>query len=347
MGGSWEALLWAKTTRVGNHVDKLVLLMICEKANERFELYPSKQQLAHDCEMSSRRVGDHQKNLHDAGFITVIERVRKNGSQGRTTVVINHPDAPHMNGEPIVLDFQGHHLYPKDPDRLRTAGVQWISGGELNAVCPASKRAAKKTTEAAAQEWGDGSSSPDGGVTNRHPQGVTDRQGGGDESSSPEGDGSSPLIFPTGSSTNQPRTREDADAEADGWMDGLKDQKDKQDEPPNVRSIDDAKRLEMRRRRAQRLIEAIRTEHPEWNPSMDEAVARVVAAYAADQTDPQIRAALLVSFDGVHNVGAAITARLRNLPGAKRARRAPTKEPSAGRKRQDAADGAFLDKLRA
>lgn len=136
MGGSWEALTWAKKTRVGNHVDKLVLILMAEKVNERFELYPAKKDLAYDCEMAKSTLDAAQQRLADAGLITIVERLRHNGAQGRTTMLVNHPDAPHMNGEPIVLDFQGHKLYPKFPDRLREAGLQWISGGELNAELP-------------------------------------------------------------------------------------------------------------------------------------------------------------------------------------------------------------------
>lgn len=113
-GGSWEALTWAKKTRVGNHVDKLILILMAEKVNERFELYPAKKDLAYDCEMAKSTLDAAQQRLADAGLITIVERLRHNGAQGRTTMLVNHPDAPHMNGEPIVLDFQGRKLEMTD-----------------------------------------------------------------------------------------------------------------------------------------------------------------------------------------------------------------------------------------
>lgn len=136
MGGSFEALVWAKNSRVGSHPAKLVLLMAADKVNERFELYPSKAELAHDCEMSKRTLDRWLRYLHEAGLMTLIERVRPNGSSGRMQMLINHPDAPHMRGEPIVLDHQGRHFYPARPQELRDAGLSWISGGRLNAECP-------------------------------------------------------------------------------------------------------------------------------------------------------------------------------------------------------------------
>ena len=136
MGGSFEALVWAKNSRVGSHPAKLVLMMAADKVNEQFELYPSKSELAHDCEMSKRTLDRWLRYLHEAGLMTLIERVRPNGSSGRMQMLINHPNAPHMRGEPIVLDHQGKHFYPARPQELRDAGLSWISGGRLNAECP-------------------------------------------------------------------------------------------------------------------------------------------------------------------------------------------------------------------
>jgi|SRR5690606_31781538 len=136
MGGSFEALVWAKNSRVGSHPAKLVLMMAADKVNEQFELYPSKSELAHDCEMSKRTLDRWLRYLHEAGLMTLIERVRPNGSSGRMQMLINHPNAPHMRGEPIVLDHQGRHFYPARPQELRDAGLSWISGGRLNAECP-------------------------------------------------------------------------------------------------------------------------------------------------------------------------------------------------------------------
>jgi len=169
MGGSFEALVWAKNSRVGSHPAKLVLLMAADKVNERFELYPSKAELAHDCEMSKRTLDRWLRYLHEAGLMTLIERVRPNGSSGRMQMLINHPNAPHMRGEPIVLDHQGKHFYPARPQELRDAGLSWISGGRLNAECP--KEAGREGGAGSAPR---GVQDLQGGVQDLHPPGVQD-----------------------------------------------------------------------------------------------------------------------------------------------------------------------------
>lgn len=208
MGGSFEALVWAKNSRVGSHPAKLVLLMAADKVNERFELYPSKAELAHDCEMSKRTLDRWLRYLHEAGLMTLIERVRPNGSSGRMQMLINHPNAPHMRGEPIVLDHQGKHFYPARPQELRDAGLSWISGGRLNAECP----------KEAGREGGAGSA----------PRGVQDLQGGGAGSAPPGGAGSAPLNSNPQDLSNQTKAGPDESgpASAAGWL----DQKPKQDE---------------------------------------------------------------------------------------------------------------------
>ena len=170
MGGSFEALVWAKNSRVGSHPAKLVLLMAADKVNERFELYPSKAELAHDCEMSKRTLDRWLRYLHEAGLMTLIERVRPNGSSGRMQMLINHPDAPHMRGEPIVLDHQGRHFYPARPQELRDAGLSWISGGRLNAECP----------KEAGREGGAGSA-----PLNSNPQDLSNQTKAGPDESGP------------------------------------------------------------------------------------------------------------------------------------------------------------------
>lgn len=203
---SWKALDWARERRVGSHVRKLLLVLMCEKVNERFELYPARKQLAHECEIATSTLVEHQRALDEAGLITVIERVRTNGAQGRTTVAINHPAAPHMNGKPIVLDFEGKHLYPKYPDKLRAAGIQWISGGELGAVLPGTEPEPEEEPE---EEPGDVSPSHDGGP-GAGPQGVREPDGGGPGAGPHGGPGAGPLIFPT----DPPTTSQGGDAAA-------------------------------------------------------------------------------------------------------------------------------------
>lgn len=209
--GSFDAFKWAKDARVGDHAAKLVLIMMADKVNERFELYPSNKQLAVDCEMSKPTLNKHQQSLLTGGWITVIERVRCNGAQARSTVLLNHPDAPHMSGEPVTLDFQGRHLYPKHPETLRAYGVQWIAGGEVGAT--------HSSGETAGQQ---------GGKT-FYPPGGKHSPPGGKTSYPPGGKNLGPLISNPQNSPTQPTTSS-ANAESmavpadsshnDGWLVG-------------------------------------------------------------------------------------------------------------------------------
>lgn len=211
---SWKALAWAKDQTVGSHVGKLLLLLLCEKVNERFELYPSKRQLATEAELGRNAVRVRQDTLSADGFLTVIERVRANGAQARSTVLVNHPEAPHMNGKPVVLDFQAKHLYPKDPEALRAAGIEWVAGGTLNAT-----------------RDGNGNTAVQRGGSDEAPGGALTKPRGGSDEAPPGGSDEAPLSFPQElpTQTNQ-RVGSSSDVSAPsetGWLVG-------EDEPDNT-----------------------------------------------------------------------------------------------------------------
>lgn len=158
----------------------------------------------------------------------------------------------------------------------------------------------------------------------------------------------------------QPTTGEPDTSHSDGWLEGSSTSSeqihdtDSSGAGSNVESFDASTRTKLRRRRARSLITAIRGEYPDWHPPMPEAESRIAGAYAAGKTDPDIRAALLASFGGVRSVGAAITSRMRSLPGPGRQQqpqtsRTPRREGSQQQssQRQKAEDAAFLDQLQA
>jgi biotin operon repressor len=65
--------------RVGNPSRKLVLLKLCDNANDRGQCWPSMQYIADHCEMSQRSVITHIAALEKDGFLTVHHR----GIQGK------------------------------------------------------------------------------------------------------------------------------------------------------------------------------------------------------------------------------------------------------------------------
>lgn len=64
----------AMDVRVGNPLRKLVLLKLCDNANDEGVCWPSIQGIAHVCEISERSVRNHIAALEQDGFLRVIHR---------------------------------------------------------------------------------------------------------------------------------------------------------------------------------------------------------------------------------------------------------------------------------
>lgn len=119
------------------------------------------------CELSVKPMRRAQDELERRGLITVIRRRRANYAEATPVVLLNHPEAPHLNGKAVVLDFEGKFLYPLDPDGLRKAGVEWISANTLGRVHP------KDEPERGGSERpGGGGLSDQGGVVGETTHGV-------------------------------------------------------------------------------------------------------------------------------------------------------------------------------
>jgi biotin operon repressor len=67
----------AMEVRVGNPLRKLVLLKLCDNANDRGQCWPSMQYVADQCEISTRSVMNHIATLEKDGFLRVIQRATK------------------------------------------------------------------------------------------------------------------------------------------------------------------------------------------------------------------------------------------------------------------------------
>lgn len=75
------SLLWmvkALSTRVKNSSRKLVLIKLSDNANDEGICWPSITHIAAQCEMSTRTVQRHLRDLEKAGFIQIEERQRNN-----------------------------------------------------------------------------------------------------------------------------------------------------------------------------------------------------------------------------------------------------------------------------
>lgn len=71
----------AMEMRVGNPLRKLVLLKLCDNANDKNICWPSLQYVADHCEISTRSVMTHISALEQAGFLKVIQRSNSKGKK--------------------------------------------------------------------------------------------------------------------------------------------------------------------------------------------------------------------------------------------------------------------------
>ena len=67
----------AMTIRVGSPLTKLVLIKLCDNANDEGECFPSYKTIAFHCEMSRRTVINHVNRLEKMGIITKEFRDQK------------------------------------------------------------------------------------------------------------------------------------------------------------------------------------------------------------------------------------------------------------------------------
>ena len=84
---SFEALAWGVKQETDSTISKLLLLMICNYANEKGESYPSQEHLAKLCQCSRMSIIRHIKELQKANFITI--RKEKNGAYGYNLYQLN------------------------------------------------------------------------------------------------------------------------------------------------------------------------------------------------------------------------------------------------------------------
>ena len=71
---SFQAMAWAVKQETDSPISKLVLLMICNYANEDGECYPSQGHLADLCQCSRVSVNKHIQELRKKGFIKIIKK---------------------------------------------------------------------------------------------------------------------------------------------------------------------------------------------------------------------------------------------------------------------------------
>ena len=111
-----ERMICTKDTN--SSISKLVLLMICNYANEKGEAYPSQEHLAQLCQCSRISVTRHIKDLQQSNFISI--RKEKNGAYGFNLYVLNMGYVSESN-KPLVSerDLVGIREIHNTQDKLK------------------------------------------------------------------------------------------------------------------------------------------------------------------------------------------------------------------------------------
>jgi hypothetical protein len=95
---SWKALAWAKNQPAGSALAKVVLLLLAERADERYSCFPNLATLAEEADSNRRSVRRVIRSLEERGLITTVARTRESGVSTSNRYFINHPEAPHVEG---------------------------------------------------------------------------------------------------------------------------------------------------------------------------------------------------------------------------------------------------------
>lgn len=122
---SWQATEWVRITRVGDSKLKLLLLMLCNYANEDAESWYSQEQISFDTEIPVRTLRRKLEELQEMGFIEVTQRASDSGVKRNSLIRVLTGPAANLAG--------GEHRRPKsgvstgqnegDPSATRVAAV--------------------------------------------------------------------------------------------------------------------------------------------------------------------------------------------------------------------------------
>jgi integrase len=97
---SWNALDWATDISVGSPTMRLVLILLANKADEKFSCYPSVRTLVAESCAARSTVLEALKRLEAEGLITRVAQYHESGAQRSSRYLLNHPDAPHLQPGP-------------------------------------------------------------------------------------------------------------------------------------------------------------------------------------------------------------------------------------------------------
>ena len=120
---SWKAVDWATDADVGSPTLKLILILLANKADERFSCFPSIRTLMAESGAGRSTVLRALKTLEADGLVTRRAQFHDSGAQRSSRYFLNHPDAPHVSPRPDSTP-PGPTL-KRRPVRHETEGVSY------------------------------------------------------------------------------------------------------------------------------------------------------------------------------------------------------------------------------
>lgn len=135
---SMRLMAIAMSAKVGNPARKLVLLKLCDNANDKGECWPSLQHIADQCEISRRTAINHVQALADDGFL-VVENRFKNNEQISNFYIIDldrKSKSEKLGGENSALP----------PSENSALGSEKTALGGENIAPPPSEKSAHRTS---------------------------------------------------------------------------------------------------------------------------------------------------------------------------------------------------------
>ncbi|WP_234904549.1 helix-turn-helix domain-containing protein [Mycolicibacterium frederiksbergense] len=79
---------------------RLILILLANKADEKFSCYPSVRTLMAESCAARSTVLNALNRLEHEGLITRVAQYHESGAQRSSRYFLNHPDAPHLNPGP-------------------------------------------------------------------------------------------------------------------------------------------------------------------------------------------------------------------------------------------------------
>ena len=122
---------------------RLILILLANKADEKFSCYPSVGTLVTESCAARSTVLETLKRLEVEGFITRVAQYHESGVQRSSRYLLNHPDAPHLK--------PGPDSGPPGPQVGRggsdpwTGGVQELDRGSKSGPLEPSRRTTIRT----------------------------------------------------------------------------------------------------------------------------------------------------------------------------------------------------------